>query len=122
MWITYLPRYVFGKLPNQHSIVRWDKIRQLPLLLYIITSGFTSSSHRFTRTRINPSLTNMPEEIGLTELRLGDPPRDSKIELNPRASCEVPLEGPQEYPHGYHFALISASLMISVFLLGLVRL
>ena len=64
----------------------------------------------------------MTEEIGLTELRLGDPPREPKIELNPRASCEVPLEAPQEYPHGYRFALISASLMISVFLLGLVSL
>lgn len=63
----------------------------------------------------------MAEEIVLAELRLGDPPRDSKTELNPRASCEVPLEAPQEYPHGYRFALITASLMISVFLLGLVR-
>lgn len=122
MWIAYLPRYVFAKLPNQHSIVRWDKIRQLPLLLYMIASEFTSSSHRFTKTRINPSLTNMTEEIDLTELRLEDHPRDSKIELNPRASRDVPLEAPQEYPHGYRFALISASLMISVFLLGLVRL
>lgn len=63
----------------------------------------------------------MAEEIVLTELRLGDPPRDSKTELDLRASCEVPLEAPPEYPHGYRFALISASLMISVFLLGLVR-
>lgn len=63
----------------------------------------------------------MADEIVLTELQLGDPPGDSKIELDLRARCEVPLEAPPEYPHGYRFALISASLMMSVFLTGLVR-
>jgi hypothetical protein len=34
----------------------------------------------------------MAEEIGLTELRLAEPPRDSKTELNLRARCEVLLK------------------------------
>lgn len=63
----------------------------------------------------------MTEEIVLAELQPGDPLRDSKTELSLRATDEVPPEAPPEYPHGYRFALISASLMITVFLLGLVR-
>lgn len=63
----------------------------------------------------------MAEEIVLAGVRLGDPPKDPKTKLNLRASGGVPLEAPPQYPHGYRFALISASLMITVFLLGLVR-
>lgn len=62
----------------------------------------------------------MADEIVLTELRVGDTPRDSKAELDLKARPEISDEPPPEYPHGFHFALISASLMLSVFLTGLV--
>lgn len=62
----------------------------------------------------------MADEIVLTE-RVGGTPPESKVELGLKARGEGSYESLPAYPQGYHFALISASLMISVFLTGLVR-
>ncbi|KAF3395869.1 Efflux pump roqT [Penicillium rolfsii] len=60
----------------------------------------------------------MADEIALAEM-VGRIPRESKTDLDPQSRADGPCESPQNYPRGYQFALISASLMLSVFLTGL---
>ncbi|GLA20888.1 hypothetical protein AnigIFM62618_009862 [Aspergillus niger] len=63
-------------------------------------------------------MATMTEEIVLTE-RVEEATPASKIDSNAQVRDEGPREEEPVYPHGFHFALISASLVLTVFLTGL---
>lgn len=65
------------------------------------------------------AMATMTEEIVLTE-RVEEAAPASKIDSNAQVRDGGSHEEQPVYPHGFHFALISASLVLTVFLTGLV--